>query len=81
MLAPSSSATPGGARESLVPRETGLLVDGSDEGSVTDAVASLLEDPARAEEMGLAGRARVERSFTWERAAEQLAGWLREAVG
>ncbi len=71
----------GGARESLVPSETGLLVDGSDDGAVADAVGSLLEDRARAEEMGLAGRARVERSFTWERTAEQLAGWLREAAG
>jgi phosphatidyl-myo-inositol dimannoside synthase len=71
----------GGARESLVPSETGLLVDGSNDDAVADAVASLLEDPARAEELGLAGRARVERSFTWERAAEQLAGWLREAAG
>jgi phosphatidyl-myo-inositol dimannoside synthase len=71
----------GGARESLVPSETGLLVDGSDDDAVADAVASLLEDPALAEELGLAGRARVERSFTWGRAAEQLAGWLREAAG
>ncbi len=71
----------GGARESLEPSETGLLVDGSDDDAVADAVASLLEDPARAEALGLAGRARVERSFTWERAAEQLAGWLREAAG
>ena len=71
----------GGARESLVPSETGLLVDGSDDDAVADAVASLLEDRERAEQMGLAGRARVERSFTWERATEQLAGWLREAAG
>ena len=71
----------GGARESLVPSETGLLVDGSDDDAVAEAVASLLEDPALAEELGLTGRARVERSFTWGRAAEQLAGWLREAAG
>jgi len=70
----------GGARESLVPGETGLLVNGSDVAEVADAVSSLLADPERAEAMGRAGRERVERGFGWSRAAEQLAGWLREAV-
>lgn len=70
----------GGARESLVDGETGLLVDGSDLDRVADAVADLLADPARARAMGLAGRARVERDHTWPRIAERLAAWLREAV-
>jgi len=71
----------GGAREALVDGVTGLLVDGSDVGAVADAVVSLLEDPERARGMGAAGRARVERHYAWPRATEQLAGWLREAVG
>ena len=71
----------GGARESLIDGVTGHLVDGSQVGEVAEAVASLLADPARAEAMGRAGRTRVERHFTWPRAAEQLAGWLREATG
>ena len=70
----------GGARESLVPGETGLLVNGSDVAEVADAVGSLLADPERADAMGRAGRERVERAFGWSRAAEQLAGWLRQAV-
>jgi phosphatidylinositol alpha-1,6-mannosyltransferase len=70
----------GGARESLVPGETGLLVNGSNIEEVADAVGSLLADPERAQAMGRAGRERVERAFGWSRAAEQLAGWLREAV-
>ena len=70
----------GGARESLVPGETGLLVNGSDVAEVAGAVGSLLADPQRAEAMGRAGRERVERAFGWSRAADQLAGWLREAV-
>ena len=70
----------GGARESLVDGETGLLVNGTEVAEVADAVASLLEDPTRAEAMGRAGRKRVERSFTWPRAADELAGWLRAAV-
>ncbi|MGH2589384.1 MAG: glycosyltransferase family 4 protein, partial [Actinomycetota bacterium] len=71
----------GGARETLVDGVTGLLVDGRDVAAVADAVATILEDPARAAAMGAAGRARVERGFTWRHAAAQLAGWLREAAG
>jgi phosphatidylinositol alpha-1,6-mannosyltransferase len=59
----------GGAREALLDGATGLLVDGTDVRAVGGAVADLLADPDRAE-----------RSFTWTRAAEQLAGWLREAA-
>src|SRR5919197_586490 len=70
----------GGARESVVDGETGLLVDGSDVGAVAEAVASLLEDPGRAEAMGSAGRARVERDHAWPAIAERLARWLRAAV-
>jgi phosphatidyl-myo-inositol dimannoside synthase len=70
----------GGARESLAPGETGLLVKGSDVDEVAGAVGSLLADPQRADAMGRAGRERVVRAFGWSRAAEQLAGWLREAV-
>ena len=70
----------GGSREALVHGETGLLVDGADVDAVADAVASLLEDPAYAQQLGKAGRARVEREHTWRRVAERLAGWLRDAT-
>jgi phosphatidylinositol alpha-1,6-mannosyltransferase len=70
----------GGSREALVHGETGLLADGADVGGVADAVASLLEDPAYAQRLGKAGRARVEREHTWRRVAERLAGWLRDAA-
>jgi phosphatidyl-myo-inositol dimannoside synthase len=70
----------GGARESLLPDATGLLVDGADEGAVADAIGELLSDPARADAMGHAGRQRVERHFTWSRAATELVHGLRRAV-
>jgi phosphatidyl-myo-inositol dimannoside synthase len=70
----------GGARETLVHGETGLLVDGTAVDEVADALATLLEDPAYARRLGKAGRARVEREYTWPRAAERLAGWLRLAA-
>jgi phosphatidyl-myo-inositol dimannoside synthase len=71
----------GGARESLVHGETGLLVDGTDPDAVADAVGSLLEDPAYAARLGKAGRARVERDHTWSAAAARLADLLRRAAG
>ena len=70
----------GGARESLVDGETGVLVNGKDEVQVARAVAGLLADPDRARAMGKAGRARVERDHTWPLIAERLARWLREAT-
>jgi len=69
----------GGAPESVVDGETGVVVDGRNVEQVADAVSGLLEDAALAERMGKAGRARVERFFTWPRAAAQLARWLRDA--
>ncbi len=71
----------GGARETLVHGETGLLVDGADVGQVADAVSELLADPDRARRMGEAGRARVERAHAWPAIAARLAGWLRDAAG
>jgi phosphatidylinositol alpha-1,6-mannosyltransferase len=70
----------GGAGETVIEGETGLLVQGGDVRCVADAVAGLLEDPARATQMGLAGRARVERWHAWPAIAGRLAGWLREAA-
>jgi len=70
----------GGARETLADGETGILVDGSDDAQVIDAVAGLLADPDRARRMGAAGRARVEAHHAWPAIAERLAVWLRAAA-
>jgi phosphatidylinositol alpha-1,6-mannosyltransferase len=70
----------GGARETLVDGETGLLVDGRDLGDVADAVVDLLDDPALARKMGEAGRSRVLQLHTWPRIASRLGEWLAEAV-
>ena len=71
----------GGAREALVDGETGILVDGTDEAAVADAVAGLLADPDLARTMGEAGRARVVRDHTWPTIAGQLVAWLQAAAG
>jgi phosphatidyl-myo-inositol dimannoside synthase len=71
----------GGAGETIVDGETGLLVDGTDTGSVAAAVGRLLADPAQSRRMGAAGRARVEAHLTWAHVADRLCGWLRVAAG
>jgi phosphatidylinositol alpha-1,6-mannosyltransferase len=71
----------GGARESLVDGQTGVLVNGRDGGAVAAAVGGLLADPALARRMGAAGRERVEREHDWATIALTLAGWLRHAAG
>jgi phosphatidylinositol alpha-1,6-mannosyltransferase len=70
----------GGARETVLDGETGLLVDGGDVMQVASAVGDLLADPERARRMGAAGRARVERHHAWPAIAARLAGWLEEAA-
>ncbi|MGZ8651674.1 MAG: glycosyltransferase family 4 protein [Actinomycetota bacterium] len=71
----------GGARETVVDGETGLIVDGRDVDQVADAIAGLLADPERARRMGMSGRERVERAHAWPAIAARLARWLREAAG
>jgi phosphatidylinositol alpha-1,6-mannosyltransferase len=70
----------GGARESLVDGETGLLVNGNDPAQVAGAVADLLGDPELARKMGDAGRERVVRDHHWPTIASKLAVWLRDAT-
>ena len=77
---PTVAGDSGGAAEAVADGETGLVVDGRHVGQVAEAVAGLLDDPQRARRMGKAGRARVERSYTWPVIAERLARWLREAA-
>jgi len=68
----------GGAPESVVDGETGLVVDGEDVGAVATAVGDLLADPARAARMGAAGRKWVVDNWQWrakgQRLGELLAG-------
>jgi phosphatidyl-myo-inositol dimannoside synthase len=70
----------GGAREALVPGETGLLVDGRSVHMVASAVSDLLADRELASLMGKLGRDRVEREHTWGQVAGRLAAWLRKAA-
>ena len=57
--------------EIVVPEETGLLVSPGSEAELAEALLSLISDPASAERMGCAGKARVRSEFTVERMAKR----------
>ena len=67
----------GGSSEAVIDGVTGLVVDRpGDVASAAFAIDRLLGDPGRREVMALAARHRVEQGFTYDHAAEKLAGAL-----
>ena len=68
---PAVATDVGGAVESVVEGETGLLVPSDDPDVLAEAVGRLLDDPALRHRMGEAGHRRAPR-FTWEKTVEAL---------
>jgi starch synthase len=68
---PVIASAVGGILEVVEDKETGLLVPPGRPDDLARAIVSLLDDPARARAMGMAGRRRVEARFTWARVAER----------
>lgn len=58
----------------------GVLIDGTDRGQVTDAVAGLLADRTRARRLGARGARRVAERFTWSARTAQLRRLLERVV-
>lgn len=56
------------------------LVTPGDVGELEQALAALLDDPARRTTMGAAGRARVEELFSWRAVAEATAAAYEETI-
>ena len=77
---PSIGGNSGGVPEAVLDGETGLLVSGADVNELTGAIARLATSPSMAGACGAAGRARVMREFTWERAARQVEAVHLEVV-
>jgi phosphatidylinositol alpha-1,6-mannosyltransferase len=66
----------GGAPETVLDNETGLVVDGRSVDEVGDAVSRLLADPDWSAAMGVAGRHWVTTHWRWDTLAARLAGLL-----
>ncbi len=66
----------GGAPETVLDNETGLVVDGWDVGAIAATVSDLLADPDRAARMGAAGRRWVVDNWQWTTQAARLADLL-----
>jgi glycosyltransferase involved in cell wall biosynthesis len=75
VVASGVSAVP----EIVVDGETGLLVQPDDPGALAEAVAALLDDPARAAALGEAGRERALTEFSVARMAERTLAVYEEA--
>ena len=69
---PSIGGRSGGVPEAIADGQTGLLVDGTAHLELAQAIRRLSASPSLRAEMGVAGRARVLASFTWDRAAAEL---------
>lgn len=67
---PVLAGTSGGAPETVVPAETGYVVESVDD--IAAAIELLLSDPDRARRMGAKGRAMVADEYTWERVVSNL---------
>ncbi len=68
----------GGVPEVVEEGKSGLLVEYGKPDQLADAIIELLGDEKRRVEMGRAGRARVERNFTWQKIVDQLEEVYRE---
>jgi len=75
---PAISTNVGGSAEVIEDGKTGLLVPFGDVERLASAARTILADPVRAAEMGMAGRRRVEEKFTLDRMVGAYAAMYRE---
>ncbi len=62
----------GGIPSQVVNKETGLIIENNNIKQLKDAILDLANDKELREKMGMAGRKRVEKEFSWEKSAKQL---------
>lgn len=77
---PVVSTNQGGPTETIVDDLTGILVDPNDSDALAGSVLRLLNDAELRARMGAAGRARVEREFSGEAAADAYSAIYRELL-
>jgi glycogen(starch) synthase len=67
MARPVVGARVGGLPEVVADQQTGLLVEKENSQALANAIASLLEHPETAKQMGQAAQERAQKKFDWER--------------
>jgi glycosyltransferase involved in cell wall biosynthesis len=70
----------GGCNESVAEGETGFLVPRGDVDSLRDRLLRLISKPEERRKMGMAGRARYEKEFTFRRMYERTLEVYREVL-
>jgi len=70
----------GGTVDAVIDGETGYLVNPCDPEDIAEAAIRLLTDLTLAHRMGERGRERVQKDFSWRRAARQVQGLTAEVV-
>jgi glycosyltransferase involved in cell wall biosynthesis len=72
--------TDAGALPEVVGDTAGLRVRAGDVDELTAALALVLDNPALGEQLGRAGRRRVEEHFTWRTTAQRTADWYADVL-
>ena len=72
-------STTGGALPEVV-GDAGVLVQPANSAALAGAIQEILNNPSRAKELGMAGFRRVQKHFTWEKAAEKTVAAYREVI-
>ena len=70
----------GGLPDKVIPGVTGWLVPPGNEEALAAAISKALADAARLHAMGTAGRALVDKEFSWRAATDRLLGVYRELL-
>lgn len=70
-----------GNEDLVVDGETGVLVAVQDEGALRESMRRLMMQKGMLQQMGAAARRRVERSFGWQRVADDYQLILEKAIG
>jgi glycosyltransferase involved in cell wall biosynthesis len=81
MEVPMVATRIGGLEEAIIDRETGLLCNPGDPGSLGEAMRSLVENPAGARSLGRAAADLVSQSFTLDKMVEGNAAVLDRVLG
>ena len=77
---PSVAGDSGGVRSAVRDGETGLVVPPTDADAITEAIRSLLLNPERRNQMGLAARHAVETHYNWDRVARDTRDFTYDVV-